>query len=108
MQKDMLSHEQLAKIAKEDPERLEQIRQDLINELIESVPEHRQKRLRGLQFQIDCQRKLHSSPMGACIAISRMMHESLHRLNDLLNAQDEQAPEPSIEPAKVLRFTTAG
>lgn len=103
-------HDQLVTLAQENPERLEQLRQSWVNDIIESAPEETRRRLRGLQFQIDCKRELHSSPLGACLEISRMMQESLGKLNKLMNHQTdqtEQQPEGD-KPATVLAFPSAG
>lgn len=103
MKSQLPSHEQLATLAKDNPEKLEALREQWINEIIESAPEEVQRRLKGLQFQIDCQRKLHKSPMGACIAISRMMNESLNQLNILMNKGRSERTEEKHE-ATIHRF----
>jgi len=79
------SVDELLRLAKENPEELERIRQAEIEALINSAPPEHQRRLKGLQFQIDCERQLHDTPMGACIAISRMMFESVNELQKSLN-----------------------
>lgn len=82
------SVEQLIELAEKNPEALEQMRRFQVQSLIDSAPEHTQKRLRGLQFQIDCQRQLHkNSPMGSCVAITRMMIASLQSLNEALQGE---------------------
>ncbi len=75
----------LKELADKDPEALEALRQKHINSLIENAPQQHQQRLKGLQFQIDAQRKIHNTPLGACIKISQMMHESFHEMRALLN-----------------------
>ena len=108
MQSEIPNHDQLVELAKSDPDRLEALRQTWVDEVIESAPEDTRKRLRGLQFQIDCQRRLHSSPMGACLEISRMMHESLNRLHNLLvNDRSEPEANHNVESATVLAFPSA-
>lgn len=77
--------EELRQLAEESPERLEAFLHREVEALIESAPIDMQGRLRGLQFQVDCQRKIHKSPLGSCVAISKMMHESLSRLQQVLN-----------------------
>lgn len=93
------------KLAKSDPEGLERLRLDHIESLINSAPEATQRRLRGLQFQIDCQRRLHKHPMGACLSISKMMMASLQRLNEALQI-DTGPPAAPAQPssAPVLPF----
>lgn len=83
---DLPHFDELVKLAQDDPEALEQLRQQHVNELINNAPASDQKRLRGMQFQIDAQRQIHNgSPMGSCMKISQMMHESLAELRSWLN-----------------------
>jgi hypothetical protein len=90
---DFPNFDQLLKLAQEKPEELERFRQEQVELLINQAPAASQQRLRGLQFQIDAQRQIHNdSPMGACVKISQMMHESFAELrvwlNDLTGMQD--------------------
>lgn len=91
--------EQLLNLAKTDPAALEALRQREIAALIDKAPPHARNRLRGLQFEIDCQRRLHKTPMGACVAISQMMMVSLAKLNSALHGEN---PYSHAERAKVL------
>lgn len=103
---------QLMKLAEENPDELERLRQREIKQLIDGAPEDMQRRLRGLQFQIDCHRQKHnSSPMGSCMAISRLMIDSLNKLNQALHGTIDDA-EQNAKPerktvASVLSFPTA-
>jgi hypothetical protein len=112
---DLPNFDQLLKLAQEKPEELERFRQQQIDLLIQQAPPKSRDRLRGLQFQIDAQRQIHSdSPMGACVKISQMMHESFAELrvwlNDITGLQDPlgyetntpQNSEKSV--AKVISF----
>lgn len=112
---DFPSFDTLLKLAKEQPEELEKLRLEQVDFIINQAPENCQRRLRGLQFQIDSQRKLHcDSPMGACMKISQMMHESFAELrvwlNDITGLNDPLRNEMDVfqsEPkmaAKVLNF----
>lgn len=106
MTKPLPSFEWLRDLAEKDPEALERLRQQYIDETISEAPEHMRHRLKGLQFQIDGQRRLAKSPMASCIAISKMMHDSLHQLKgyiDGLEEGDEQLA-TAAEPATVLAF----
>jgi hypothetical protein len=101
-------HDELSQIAKENPERLEEIRQHFIEKHINSATDYMQRRLRGLQFQIDSLRALHKAPMGSCIEISRMMYESLNKLRDTLNNTVADSNEPAeVQTATVLPFSRA-
>ncbi len=99
--------EHLMELAKRNPEELERLRIQHINQLIESAPEHLKARLKGLQFQIDCKRRSHTkSPLGSCIEISRMMMDSLLSLNETLQSLyiNEGNTKSSHENAMVLTF----
>jgi len=85
------SFDQLIQMAKTHPEALEQFRQREVEALIEQAPKEMQRRLRGLQFQVDSQRKLHSSALGSCIGISKMMHTSVARLQTALSGYVQES-----------------
>ncbi|HBF07931.1 MAG TPA: DUF3135 domain-containing protein [Gammaproteobacteria bacterium] len=109
------------RLAKEDPEALERLRQEAIEDLISNAPEQHQRRLRGLQFQVDMERQRAKNPMDSCIKISRLMHDSFSKLRDTLNeaqqthvaqlksilnqkakrSQPEQASNEAVETKKV-------
>jgi len=106
MQSEWPAVDELIALAKESPAQLEAFRRSEVERLIASAPESIQRRLRGLQFQIDCKRRLHSSPMGACIELSQMMFDSVSQLNNAL--QGISAQRPQTRPvASVLPFTKA-
>lgn len=98
--------QRLMDLAKNHPEELERLRLEEIDNLINSAPEHMRKRLRGLQFQVDCKRRLHKNPLGACIEISRMMLDSLHSLNLAVQGElkSPQGSQRNQVPAAVIRF----
>jgi len=104
MMSNLPSHDELMLIARENPERLERIRHYFIEKHIQAAPERMQRRLRGLQFQIDGLRRIHKSPMGSCIEISKLMYESLGKMRDTINGTHVE-PEPAELPAApVLAF----
>ncbi len=94
--------DELKRLADERPAELEQLRQDLCARVIEKAPEAMQARLKGLQFRIDAERRLSSSPMGACIRISRMMNESLADLSLALNDPETYLTQYRQRSAKVV------
>ncbi|MBX2858599.1 MAG: DUF3135 domain-containing protein [Cellvibrionaceae bacterium] len=103
------SFDELKKIAEEDPEALERFRQQQVNAIIESAPEHTQRRLRGIQFQVNCRRRLHKSALGSCISISKMMQESVQQLNEALNGspiekQVKRDATPLAKTGRILSF----
>jgi len=73
-----------ATLATDDPGSFETARQLMIDSLIESAPEPRQIRLRGLQWQIDQVRARTPNPMGACVKISGMMWQKVLGPNGLV------------------------
>ena len=81
----MPDFDELAMLAKQDPQKFEALREKLCNELIDSAPEPQRRRLRGLQFQVDMERRKAATPMAACIRISEMMHTSFDELRYALN-----------------------
>lgn len=102
------SFDDLLHWAKHDPKRLDHYQQQKTQELIDSAPNHIQRRLRGLQFQINCQRKLHRSAIGRCIQISKMMHDSLDEMVQIVNGhnKDRNASatvlmHPTVSPLKL-------
>lgn len=119
--KDLPEFDELMRLAKEDPEALERLRQEAIEDLISNAPEQHQRRLRGLQFQVDMERQRAKNPMDSCIKISRLMHDSFSKLRDTLNeaqqthvaqlksilnqkakrSQPEQASNEAVEMKKV-------
>lgn len=99
-----LDSEYLFEVAKRNPEELESIRQREVEQLIARAPEHLKARLRGLQFQIDCKRRLHRTPLGACIEISKLMLESVHSLNKALHGREPNELPLKVKAAKVLEF----
>lgn len=97
------SFARLRELAQQDPDALERLRQQHVKAAIEAAPEDYRKRLEGLQFQIDGQRRLAKSPMASCLTISKMMHDHLHKLKTVIEGQDN-VEQVELEEAKVLSF----
>ncbi len=93
MQQELPDFDTLKQLAENNPRALEELRQQFVNDLIDNAPADLQRRLRGLQFQIDAQRRIHKTPMAACIKISQMMYDSFSELRYLLNDVTGQGPE---------------
>jgi len=85
----------LERMAKEDPEGLEQLRLAHVEAIIADAGLANERRLRGLQFQIDAIRRVSANPMAACIRISKLMHDSLIDLNGVLQS-DVTPPTASL------------
>ena len=106
-------------LAKSDPAAFEQKRLALIEEFLRELPPYDQKRLRGLQFRIDMERRRARTPMAACLKLSAMMWDSLlgsrglkNALDSLLSSVSSAPPQPAPAPplvhtAAVLPFRKA-
>ena len=64
-------------LAKSDPEAFEQRRKAVIETYLSGLPPSKQRRMRGLQFRIDMERRRAHTAMGACIKLSSMMWDAL-------------------------------
>ena len=101
-------------LAKTDPDAFEARRADVIEEFISHAPPDRQMRLRRLQWRIDQVRRTSTTPLSACIRISRMMWDSvlgdgglletLKQADGLMRDGPLPARIPAREPARVLAF----
>lgn len=78
-----------SKMAQQDPEKFEAMRQQLINDVIEQAPLHLKQRMAGLQWQVDQIRKQANNPMAACLQISQKMWGNVLGEKGLLNALQE-------------------
>jgi len=98
-------------LAKRDPEGFEQRRQVVIENYINTLPLSKQRRLRGLQFRIDMERRRAHTAMGACIKLSSMMWDALvgpgglaASLQSLTNTQSQVMKAEPTRDAQVLSF----
>ena len=64
-------------LAQQDPEAFEKRRAAVIEQVIQSIPTHKQHRMRCLQWKIDQVRARSGNPLSACIKLSEMMWDSL-------------------------------
>lgn len=104
MKQEMPNFDVLLKLAKHDPEQLEQIRQQLTFATIDAAPGYLRKRLLGLQFKIDTTRNLAKNPLAACIRLTEMMHQSFEELRIALN-NPQPAEEINLPPsAQIIPF----
>ncbi len=97
--------DELMKLALQDPIKLETLRQSWVEDIINKAPEHFQRRLRGLQFQIDMERQKASNPVSSCVRLSQMMHEGLASLQYAITQQSftEDIAEKQT-PAAIIPF----
>lgn len=91
----------LVDMARNDPQGLETLRRSLTDAVIAAASnETTRRRLEGLQFRVDMERRRAGTPMAATIRISEMMCKSLADLHRCMVAPTEPAPQvPSREPA---------
>lgn len=103
------SVEELSRMAVEEPEKLEALQTAMNKQLIESAPEHLRLRMEGLLWKVTAERRRHTNPLARCMAVSKLMMESLAELNVLLNGapDDGRVPEES-ETADILKFPSRG
>ena len=80
----------LKRLAVIEPERLEELLHQQVEELLEQVDPERQRCLRGLQFRIDCQRRLAKNHLDSCIRITNMMHDSFYDMRSKINNIDHE------------------
>jgi len=73
-----------AELSKKDPELFEQRRKQVIGEFIDQCRENNKKRIAGLQWRIEQERRLSSSSMGTCIRLYNMMWEQVLGDNGML------------------------
>ena len=74
--------EVLVDMARNDPEGLETLRRSLTNAVIAGASSDTTKRrLEGLQFRVDLERRRAGTPLAAAIRISEMMCRSLAELH---------------------------
>ncbi|EPJ48661.1 MAG: hypothetical protein OFPII_04700 [Osedax symbiont Rs1] len=91
------SFDQLKKLNDLDPKAFEALREQLVNDCIETAPAERQHRLQGLQFHINSRRELANSPMESCISLSRMMHETFSDMHNSLEGLAQLTAKPNTE-----------
>lgn len=115
--------DELVDLARNQPDELEALRKVLISEVISGASSDEQRRrLEGLQFKVDMERRRAASPLAATIKLSEMMCQSLADLHRSLitpiedaidNAEEAVAGKPhgpvAAPPhgAKILPFTRA-
>lgn len=73
----LFDFDEWSRLAITDPAAFETRRLALIEAYLRRFPPLPQRRLRGLQFRIDMERRRARTPMGACLKLSAMMWDSL-------------------------------
>ncbi len=67
----------MVELARNDPQAFEDLRKRMVDEVIDEAPEENRRRLVGLQWRVDQERKLAKNPLAACIRISDLMWDSV-------------------------------
>lgn len=96
-------HAELSRLAKEDPEAFERLRQELIDGIIESAPDVTRHRLEGLQFRIDYIHRRSKNALSATVKIYQMMWCSFLDLRQELNVYREPVA-PKRQTARIIEF----
>jgi hypothetical protein len=91
-----------ANLARTDALAFERRRHRMLQSVIEQAGPDHQRRLRGLQFQVDMERRRARTPLQACMRISAMMWDSVLARNGLrqaLESLQDSLLQPSLPPA---------
>ncbi|WP_409522881.1 DUF3135 domain-containing protein [Nitrincola sp. MINF-07-Sa-05] len=81
---DLPCFDELIKMNRQDPDKLEALRLRLTDELLRDKPPEQRRSLEQLAFRIEAERKRCQHPMGLCIRFSNMMHERFWNMAGLL------------------------
>jgi hypothetical protein len=91
--------EALLVLAKEDPVEFEALRDQLCKQIVDQAPEHISRRLKGLQFKINMERRRSKTALKSCLELSKLMNNSLIELDEALsNPQEFLMKHNSIAP----------
>lgn len=97
--------EALAELGRRDPDALEALGRLLTDDVIRNAPRPAsRRRLEGLRFRIEMERRRAPDAMAACVRISQLMHQSLNELHTVLNEPDGFRRSPPGTSAVVLGF----
>lgn len=96
-------HDELSRLARDDPEAFEALRKQLISQLIERAPRHLQRRLEGVQFRVDAVRARSRNALGATVKVYQLMWGSFLGLREELITLREPLRAPQCK-AQVLDF----
>lgn len=101
------SHDLLARLARDDPKAYEALRQELVDGFIASAPAHIRQRLRGVQFRVECVRRLSRSALGSTTKTYEMMWASFlgldGNLQELAQLKQGYIAARSASPASARR-----
>ncbi len=81
--------EVLAELGRRDPAALQALGRLLTDDVIKQAPRPAsRRRLEGLKFRIEMEKRRSPDPLAACVRLSKLMHESLSELHTVLNEPD--------------------
>ena len=88
----------LKELAANEPSRLDAILEQQIDQLMAKASPEQQRRLRGLQFEIDGQRRLAKNNIDSCIRIANMMRESFYLMrSEMIQFKEGVEPLPESD-----------
>ena len=85
-------------LAEHDPNAFERRRREAVERVIQRAPEPKRQRLRALQWRIE-QLRRRSTPLGACVQLTRMMWDSVTGERGLMEALQGRTGPPAAERA---------
>jgi len=101
--------EVLVDMARNDPEGLETLRRSLTDAVIAgATSDATRRRLLGLQFRVDLERRRASTPLAAAIRISEMMCRSLAELHASMVAAAEEPSSRGATAGTIIPFRAPG
>lgn len=99
--------DELLTMARQSPEQLEALRDQLTQEVLDSTPDQgMRQRLEQLVFRINAERSRHHSPMALCLKFSSLMHDgllSMRRELEKLSSPVEIKSLVDASPSKTAR-----
>jgi Protein of unknown function (DUF3135) len=97
--------EVLAELGRRDPAALQALGRLLTDDVIKHAPRPAsRRRLEGLKFRIEMERRRAPDPLAACVRLSQLMHQSLSELHTVLNEPNGYRRVPTTTAANVLGF----
>lgn len=95
---------EMARMAKEEPEKLEKIRKNLVDQVIKSAPEENRLKLRGLQNRIDLIKQGSNNNLDSANKLFKEMMSSFDKLNEELNnfSNTQSKPQKNVKPKFII------
>ena len=85
--------DEMMQLAKDKPDEFDRLRAQLINQVIDSMPEERQLNVERYQWRIDQETRRHDNSMGRCIKLSSMMSARMLEMGRQLDLLHGTSPE---------------